>query len=314
MKLVYPDFYRRFKCIGSKCVHNCCIGWEIDIDDDTYKKYRSADNRLTERFKSCISCEDETHFILDENERCPFLNRDNLCDIILEMGEDSLCQICTDHPRFRNFFGDRTEIGLGLCCEEAVRLLLETDKPLSFIESESDGKTSPLSGTEKWILEKRGELISILQNRTKPISTRAREMLRSCETSPEIFPPQKLAEIYLPLERLDNNWTLLLRRLESASFDEALLRSVLSQREYEYEHFIVYWLFRHFSEVNCSEDIAPAVRLAYLSFIMISSLDALYFSENGATPRKQRAEHIRMYSSEIEYSQENLEALYSYLY
>ena len=29
-----PDFYGKFKCTAEKCRHSCCIGWEIDIDDD----------------------------------------------------------------------------------------------------------------------------------------------------------------------------------------------------------------------------------------------------------------------------------------
>ena len=53
-------------------------------------------------------------FRMAEGERCPFLNGDGLCDLILAEGPDILCQICTDHPRFRNFYADREEIGLGM--------------------------------------------------------------------------------------------------------------------------------------------------------------------------------------------------------
>ena len=30
-----PSYYRQFRCIGSDCTDNCCIGWEIDIDPET---------------------------------------------------------------------------------------------------------------------------------------------------------------------------------------------------------------------------------------------------------------------------------------
>ena len=40
MKLFAPKYYGSFKCIADKCEHSCCIGWEIDIDDTTLKKYR----------------------------------------------------------------------------------------------------------------------------------------------------------------------------------------------------------------------------------------------------------------------------------
>ena len=40
MKTVAPDYYPNFKCIASECRHNCCIGWEIDIDEDTFEYYK----------------------------------------------------------------------------------------------------------------------------------------------------------------------------------------------------------------------------------------------------------------------------------
>ena len=39
MKEVFPNYYKKFKCIADKCKHNCCIGWEIDIDNDTLEFY-----------------------------------------------------------------------------------------------------------------------------------------------------------------------------------------------------------------------------------------------------------------------------------
>ena len=34
MDIFAPSYYKKFKCIADKCHHNCCIGWEIDIDDE----------------------------------------------------------------------------------------------------------------------------------------------------------------------------------------------------------------------------------------------------------------------------------------
>ena len=34
MKLFAPEYYKQFKCIADKCTHSCCIGWEIDIDEE----------------------------------------------------------------------------------------------------------------------------------------------------------------------------------------------------------------------------------------------------------------------------------------
>ena len=39
MKLYAPRYYLQFKCIADACRHSCCVGWEIDVDGETMKKY-----------------------------------------------------------------------------------------------------------------------------------------------------------------------------------------------------------------------------------------------------------------------------------
>ena len=54
MKLYVPDYYGKFKCIAEKCKHNCCIGWEIDIDSQSLEKYKSIGGTLGKRFAENI--------------------------------------------------------------------------------------------------------------------------------------------------------------------------------------------------------------------------------------------------------------------
>lgn len=98
------NFFQNFHCIAGDCKHSCCIGWEIDIDEDTLDYYRQIGGDFGRRLSANIATDGTPHFKLTKDERCPFLNQQNLCDIILNLGEESLCQICTDHPRFRSFF------------------------------------------------------------------------------------------------------------------------------------------------------------------------------------------------------------------
>ena len=39
MELLKPDFYDAFVCIASRCRDTCCAGWEIEVDEETLKKY-----------------------------------------------------------------------------------------------------------------------------------------------------------------------------------------------------------------------------------------------------------------------------------
>ena len=118
MRQTFPSFYPFFACTASACSDNCCIGWEIDIDSRTAGRYRSlsqSDSPLACRLREDICWDFPPHFRLTSGERCPFLNEQNLCDIYLHLGEDALCEICDQHPRFHEWFCDYKESGLGLC-------------------------------------------------------------------------------------------------------------------------------------------------------------------------------------------------------
>ena len=140
MLLRIPDFYDSFHCIGGECPDNCCIGWELDIDDDTYEYYRSVQGTFGDRLRENMSGAEESSenesvsFRLQVDGRCPFLNDNNLCDICLELGPDALCRICTDYPRYSFEWGDAIEKSLTLSCPEAGRLLFLNDIPVRFKE------------------------------------------------------------------------------------------------------------------------------------------------------------------------------------
>lgn len=46
MILRVPSYYKTFQCIADKCEHSCCIGWEIDIDEDSYEYYMGIGGAL----------------------------------------------------------------------------------------------------------------------------------------------------------------------------------------------------------------------------------------------------------------------------
>lgn len=301
----YPDYYKNFRCIASRCKHNCCIGWEIDIDADTLDFYLNATGDMGKRLKDSICCDDTPHFILDENERCPFLNDKNLCDIICEYSQEHLCDICAQHPRFHNNLPDRIESGLGLCCEEAARIILGK-KGSAHLICEGEGECSDE------IITMRDEIIKLLQNREKPVTERISDMLSFCDAVPKKRSVPEFCDVLLSLERMDDKWSELLKatkrtypKTNLTAFD-----SYMSEREYEYEQFCVYLVYRHFAN---SPDIAEAQKRACFVFAahhLLHAIGAVLYSTAGIFDFDTQVEIARLFSSEIEYSDENLYILF----
>ena len=91
MKTLVPDYYRDFRCKADMCRHSCCVGWEIDVDSDAEKMYGKVgdDTDFGRKLGKSISHDGTPHFILTEDERCPFLTKSGLCEIYINLGENA---------------------------------------------------------------------------------------------------------------------------------------------------------------------------------------------------------------------------------
>ena len=307
MKQIAPDYYEKFKCIAGECKHNCCIGWEIDIDEFTLDYYNSVEGEMGERFKKHISREgDAPHFCLSDNERCPFLNGNNLCDIISTLGEDALCDICADHPRFRNYFSDREEIGLGLCCESAGQLILGSKEKTHLVCIYDDGETESLTPEEEKVLKIREDLFSVIQNREKTIDERIKEAFKILGIKPEKRLNSEWADIFLSMERLNEKWTELLLKMKNAP---ELTDALTFENEFEaaFEQLLWYFIYRQFSLAAEDGRMKERLTFALESCLFIKRICALHEKSCGNLTLDDIVEYSRMYSSEMEYSEENVE-------
>ncbi len=292
MFTVTPNYYKDFKCIANKCKHSCCIGWEIDIDNATLEKYNNLDCNFAKELKSNIEFNENPHFILDKNERCPFLNRQGLCDIITNLGENMLCQICADHPRFRNFYDDFTEIGLGLCCEAAAEIILANKEKVS-LNLNKEIREIP-------IIKFRENLFHILQDREFPIDCRIENMLNligaKMPTDIDWY------AVFNDLEKLDENWNKYLFRIKNGINCAAKDNSL----DTAYEQLTVYLIFRHFTDCRYDERIKERVLYVALIYKIIKTM-------NISNTVEDFIEIARLYSCEIEYSDENINIILSNL-
>ncbi len=302
MKYYFPDDYNGFSCLKWQCRHTCCAGWEIDIDPDTWQIYQELPGPVGEKVRASVTRTDDTvSFRLDQNGRCPMLNEEYLCTLILNFGEDALCDICTDHPRYRNFFSDRVETGLGLCCEAAARQTVYRKTPyLLRLAAEESGGT-PLTEEEEEILSFRAKMACIFQQENVPYERKEEEALALL---PQVQWPESEKDLsfLMNLERLDKIWEESLHRLSAArgrsrnhlDWDNALSQLAVS------------FLYRHLPDA--SEDGLLNAR-ALFSLWSVRLIDAMTKTDD----LNDLAETARAYSAEIEYSEDNLKACFSYL-
>ena len=277
MEQVFPNYYEKFRCIADKCKHSCCIGWEIDIDEDTLDLYKSLEGEWGKKIRDKIGGE-PPHFILGEEERCPFLNEKGLCDIVSEFGDDGLCDICYLHPRFNNDYDDFTETGLGLCCEEVARIIL-TDKEKFYIPLPESVKADDF-------FKERQEVFDILQDRSISVPARFEKLAKKYDTKFE-FANKVLYDVFTSLVRFDKSWEDVLERLKKEEDESVFERADL---QIFFEQLACYFIFRHFKN---------GVGFALISCWVIGQLCC------ECTSLDEMIDVARMYSSEIEYCEEN---------
>ncbi len=317
MKTIVPSYYSAFRCIADKCKHSCCVGWEIDVDEDTLALYDDPATPLHTEFQQHIAREDTPHFRLGQGERCPFLRPDGLCRIICTMGEEALCQICADHPRFRHAFSDHTEVGLGLCCEAAAALVLFAEEPVTWVELSTDEEfPQPLTPAEQIFLARRREVYEILQNRQRPLGERCRQLLSDFDRESLEKSCADWAESLRELERLDPAWEAVLDDLARLGDLPLTLPEDAVAWDLPLENLAVYLAFRHLADClwelrsdATEEEVAAGLRPRLVFCAFGVALLHRIFAIRGAVSRAEMVEFCRLFSSEIEYSEENVDAL-----
>lgn len=306
MKNLFLNYYNNFACISTKCKHNCCIGWKINIDKKSLRAYKRAKGDFCDKLKNGINFNSK-NFNLTQDKRCVFLNAQNLCEIICNLGEKSLCQVCTDHPRFRNFFVGFSETGLGFCCEEACRIILSQTEKISI---KNPQKPMRVAKKDRFVLESREKVLSILQNREKTFSERIIELIHSFQ--PIIYKTEKdwqrWKNLLKSIEILDDEWLSKLEKLNSKSISDINLYKILDANASTLEQFAINTVYRHY--VNFDNQMEQNIKL---SFVLFALYLVIYLTAESNDVEKfcfnTLVENVRGFSSEIEYSENNLNAI-----
>ncbi len=293
-----PIYYPSFHCIASACRHTCCAGWEIGVDSAAAARYLACRGPLGEELRERMAEDGEGGWVfrLREDGRCPFLDDRGLCRVILEMGEEALCEICADHPRWRTFFSSFEEMGLGMACEEAARIILSEERRAVMVPLGEEEEETVLTEDEQVVLAFRARVLETLWRREMPLADRLR-MLEKEGLAPETGDPFLWRDRLLSLERMDEKWTRALQALSPFS-------PFPPGADLPLEQAAVYFVMRHLS--RAPEDGLMRERCALA--VLLTRLLAVLSREG------DRTETARLLSSEIEYSDENVPRLLEWIW
>lgn len=293
MKTTKLNCYKNFRCIAERCSDSCCIGWEIDIDPDTLRVYEKESGALGDKLKKNIK---DGSFVLTEDERCPFLQSDGLCELICRKGEGFLCEICREHPRYYEYCDDHLDMGIGLCCEEGCRLLFSEGDLALITEGESDADEE----TEE-LLCLRNELIEKIKDENNSLEA------LFFSFNEEIF------ELWDNFEPYDLRWSKTSERIKE-NFEKLISLSEefnhhIKKRSREYRNLAIYLLHRYFMRSVYS---APSVILKGISLYMQTQYlwDVYTYHTKGHFDFADRIDTAKYISKQIEYSEENIDMLF----
>ena len=293
MKLYAPQYYKDFSCIADRCRHSCCIGWEIDVDEDSLAFYEGLEGDYAAAIRASIEGEDTPHFALAAHDRCPHLDERGLCRIISAYGEDALCDICREHPRFYHDTPHGKEVGLGLACEAACSLILFSDDFDRMVEIEELPGTPDADAFDATAL--RARVYEILKDATLSYDARLAKLTKEFGVSTSICSDNAWCELLADLEYLDEQH-LGLFMLYGADAD------VLPEQEAWLCRALAYFVYRHCSAAMDAADFAASLGLALFLERLLASLIAA---------GHDALDSARIISEELEYSEDNTNTIRS---
>ncbi len=311
MKIRYPAYYIRFRCLASDCPDSCCKEWAVQVDDGAARNYRALPGELGEALRTALREEEgDTVLGLTGDGRCPMWRQDGLCRIQAELGEDALCYVCRTFPRLRHDYGDFAELGLELSCPEAARLILAQDG-WETVETTAPDMDIPEYDREAMVILQKGreELLDILQDRRlsagqalavgllhsryvqmaldggEPPPFDAENALQEAQALAERGHMAAILDIFSGLEILTERWRCRLAKPVDASWSEPL--RALAR----------YGIQRYYLQAVSDYDLTGRVKLVILSCLVVKAL--------GGDP----VETAQLYAKEIENDAENVDTL-----
>lgn len=319
MKTFMPEYMNNFHCKADKCKDTCCAGWEIEIDEESFRRYLEIDDPSLQRevVQHIEKVGDKYQFRMTEDGRCPLLDEQNLCKIIKDLGEDYLCPICDEHPRFYDWHDDRfREAGIGMACEEAAYLIL-TSEPKYPNPAEFQDEYQLTEG-EVQDFELRKEIFRCIMDKDLSF-TKMMDGLCSylwderlselCLASEEFFTEEAVIseiEFLLEMDIMHEDWRVLLLTVMK-HLDKIMEMKLTYEKTMDmdvYRKILCYFIYRHFVKGREDDSFVQRLYFALQSTQMLEIIGIYYFAVEGKMDLNTIVTFCKRFSQEVEYNEE----------
>lgn len=139
--MIAPAYLADFSCLGTDCSDNCCHGWHVHVDHESYTRIKNLPGKeikvlVTKTLLRGTGKSGSADFgslkLTDDSARnCGFLAKDGLCALQKKCGEVILPDVCTTYPRVTKSVSGVLEQFASPSCPEIARLVVENPAALS---------------------------------------------------------------------------------------------------------------------------------------------------------------------------------------
>lgn len=344
MQEIYPKFYKDFKCLMGDCPNTCCKGWGVDIDKDTLLRYKNINSPYGAKLKQILS-NHKQFFKLGAS--CPFLNKEGLCDIEINLGESYLCDVCRRFPRLTFQYGALCENALSCACIEAARLLLsekiefetkETDKLITTYNT-FDSKLFPhIKNCRNLIfkalqsnlnfdlkiqfvlefgeyLQNNFRVYSKIDNIVESFDNKIENYSAKFTDTLNIKTIEKVIKKYMGLKMLTPNLKEKLDELLHLIYKKRITKKdfvelINNYRNiFEFNNILIYFIYKYFYRCVYDYKIFSRLQFAVYSTVVIMGLGVLDIFKNGYLSADFNAKNLEMFAREIEHNEDSIKKL-----